>query len=122
MLVVLAVILAIAVPAVSNIIRSSTMKAFENDAKMVLNAIRLKKIEIDNLNPEEIDETNIDAILGLSNANYDDLEITIYNNEKYIAVRGKGKWAGFSAVTIYEYKQRGSCANDFESSHNITWR
>ena len=42
-LVVLAVILAIAVPSVSNIIKSSTMKAFESDAKMVLNAIRLKK-------------------------------------------------------------------------------
>ena len=115
-LVVLAVILAITVPAVSNIIRSSTMKAFENDAKMVLNAIRLKEIEIDNLNPEEIDETNIDAILGLSNANYDDLEITIYNNEKYIAVRGRGKWAGFSACGTFRNIRvnEGACANDFE--------
>ena len=115
-LVVLAVILAISVPTVSNIIRTSTMKTFENDVKMVLNAIRLKQIEDDSLDPTEINETNINTMLGLSNENYSDLKIEIHNNEEDIAVKGQGKWAGFSACGTFRNIKvnEGECANDFE--------
>ncbi len=41
---ILAIIFAIAVPGISNIIKSSKAKTFENNAKMVIKAIDLKKM------------------------------------------------------------------------------
>jgi type IV pilus assembly protein PilA len=44
--VVLAIILAIAVPAISNVITSSRKSAFESDAKMVLQAVKYKNLRM----------------------------------------------------------------------------
>ncbi len=50
-IVILAVILAIAIPGISGIIKSSTMSSMESDAKLLLNAIELKKLEDNAFNP-----------------------------------------------------------------------
>ena len=55
-IVILAVILAIAVPGISNMIESSKRSAFEADAKMVLKASELKMLEDKTFDPLIVNE------------------------------------------------------------------
>lgn len=96
-IVILAIILAIAVPGISNIIKSSTKAAFLNDAKMVLKAIEYKKIDNDSFDPEVITEENIQDTLGLNEANYERVAVDVTDEKIEITLVGQGKWAGFTA-------------------------
>lgn len=114
-IVVLAIILAITVPSITGVIRSSTMKAVESDAKLVLDAIRVKKVEDNTFDPTQVNEENINSLLGLSNENYSALEIQIDDGKTYIQMSGKGKWEGLSVCgTFFDVEvNEGSCHLDF---------
>lgn len=114
-IVVLAIILAITVPAITGVVRSSAMRAFESDAKLVLNAVKLKLLENPNLDPTTITQENINQSLGLTNENYADVKIEENEGIRYIKITGQGKWAGLSACGSY-FDMRvneGECYNDF---------
>jgi prepilin-type N-terminal cleavage/methylation domain-containing protein len=100
-IVILAVILAIAVPSISGIMDSSTRSAFGSDAKMVLKQIDYKVMENLSLNPATITESNITTSLGLSNANYQAVSVTSLKGEPYVIIQGKNKWNGLVAYGIY---------------------
>ncbi|HHT38100.1 MAG TPA: type II secretion system protein [Mollicutes bacterium] len=63
-IVILAVILAIAVPGISNMIDNSKRSAFDSNAKLVLKGIEFKRLEDDGFNPLDINETNINSLLN----------------------------------------------------------
>ena len=96
-IIILAIILAIIVPSVSGIIKSSTKGAFESDAKMVLQAVEYKLLENDAYNPTIVNVDNINNELKLSNSNYEQLTITTVDNKYKVVIVGKNKWAGLTA-------------------------
>ena len=100
-IVVLGIILAIAVPAITGIIKSSTRSAFESDAKLFLKAINYKKLTNTDFDPTILDVNNIDEELGLSPANYSSVNIAIVDNEEVISIIGEGKWEGFIACGTF---------------------
>jgi type IV pilus assembly protein PilA len=100
-IVILAVILAIAIPSISGLLNSSTRNAFESDAKMLLKQIDYKTMEDSALNPSSITESNITASLGLSNANYQTVGVTSLKGKPYVIIQGKNKWNGLVAYGIY---------------------
>ena len=67
-IVILAVILAITVPMISNIVKSSTKNAFESDAKMVLKASELKMLEDKTFDPLIVNESNVKEIFNIDNS------------------------------------------------------
>jgi type IV pilus assembly protein PilA len=100
-IVILAVILAIAIPSISNIMNTSTKNAFESDAKMLLKQIDYKTMEDSALNPSSITESNITTALGLSNANYQTVSVSTLKGRPYVVLVGKNKWDGLVAYGIY---------------------
>ena len=97
-IVILAIILAVAVPSIANIVNSATMGSFKSDAKMVLTAIDYEKLKDENFVFTTIDENNIADMLKLSAANYESITVTIVDEKPYLIIIGKGKWAGY---TVY---------------------
>jgi type IV pilus assembly protein PilA len=75
--VILIIVLAIAVPTVTGIIKSSTKGAFKSDAKMVLQAIEYKKLNEEGFNPQEITKENMMNIIGLNSDNYKQVNISV---------------------------------------------
>jgi prepilin-type N-terminal cleavage/methylation domain-containing protein len=100
-IVILAVILAIAIPSISNIMNTSTKNAFESDAKMLLKQIDYKTMENSSLNPSSITESNINTVLGVSNSNYETVSVSSLKGKPYVVLRGKNKWDGLVAYGIY---------------------
>ena len=92
-IVILAVILIIAIPHVLKVIEQSRINAFESDAKMILNAIRMKKTSNIDFNYTVIDETNIKELLNINDVNYKSITITQKDEDPYIIIVGKNKWA-----------------------------
>ncbi len=100
-IVILAIILAIAIPAITGLIRNTTINALESDAKMVLKAIEYKMLEVDGYDPTTIDETNIFSELNISAENYESLTVTMVNGKPHIEIVGKNKWSGLTASGIF---------------------
>lgn len=95
-IVILAIILAIAIPGIAGIIGSATRGAFGSDAKMVLKQLEYQKLEDPNFDESIVDETMVTSY-NLSNENYQDLAVGIVSTKPYIVIVGKGKWAGLKA-------------------------
>ena len=94
--VVLVIILSIAVPGISGVIKSSKKSAFKSDAKMVLHAIEYRKLKNDDFNPLEVTKENMEAVLGISNDNYSQIVLSL-DKELSITLVGLGKWDGLVA-------------------------
>ena len=96
-IVILALILAIAVPLIGNIIRGSKTSSLESSAKLVLNAIRLKELDDSTFNATTVTESNISALLNVSGTDYKTVLVKKVNGENYITVIGQNKFDGLSA-------------------------
>lgn len=106
-MVVLAVILAIAVPTILNLIRPTTEAAFRNDARIVLTAINLKLAENENIDVNDINVSNIKEKIELSPENYRTISVELVGTEANldslaIRVEGQGKWEGLYACGTYQ--------------------
>jgi prepilin-type N-terminal cleavage/methylation domain-containing protein len=96
-IVILAIILAIAVPEISGIISSATKGAFQNDAKLIIDAIEYQRLLDNGFIYTDITQDNIESTLNLSNSNYETVKIEEKNGKPYITIVGKNKWEGFKA-------------------------
>ena len=96
-IVILALILAIAVPTISSLIENSKKTAMENNAKILLNSIRLKSLENTSFDPTLIDETNITSELNIDGSNIYSLNITKVDDVPYITIVGKNQWDNLTA-------------------------
>ncbi len=95
-IVVLAIILAIAVPGISNIIKNSTISAFESDAKFIIRQIDYIRMADSEVSIEDINEDTI-TDYGISTSNYADLQVGLVSNEPYVIITGQGKWPNLKA-------------------------
>jgi competence protein ComGC len=96
-IVILVIILAIAIPGITHIIKSSTREAFRSDAKMVLNAAKYKGLEDEHFDPLTITEANIKEKLGLSRENYYQVVFSMSGEDLKVTIIGQNKWKGFMA-------------------------
>lgn len=96
-IVVLTIILSIAIPGISGVIKSATKASFKSDAKMVLQAIEYKKLESYNFNPLEITKENMEELLGISSLNYGQVNISVTDNNTEVILVGEKNWNGFTA-------------------------
>lgn len=103
-IVVLAIILAIAVPGISSIIKNATKSAMESDAKLLLKTVDLKKLGQDTFNPLDYNDDleGLLAALNLSGDNYENIVFTNNNGIILITVMGKNKWNGLTACGSYQ--------------------
>lgn len=89
---ILAIVLLIAVPKVIDIVESAKKSSFENDAKMIEKAINIKKVQDSSFNVEDINESTIESLLGISGDKYENISI-IPNEDEYIFnIEGKNSW------------------------------
>ena len=107
-IVILAIILAIAIPSITSLISNVTKNAFESDAKMIIKAIEYKVLEVDGYDPASIDETNILSELNISDDNYEIVTVTIVDGKPYIEIIGKNKWDGLTACGFYNDMEAGT--------------
>ncbi|MDD3048486.1 MAG: DUF5011 domain-containing protein [Bacilli bacterium] len=102
-IVILAIILAIAIPGISGIVDNAKANAFESDAKMLIKAIDYKKLNDSTLDPTTIDLAYVEGTLKQSIANYDSLTVTVDGNNKVnVSITGKNKWEGLMAEGSYQ--------------------
>jgi uncharacterized protein (TIGR02145 family)/prepilin-type N-terminal cleavage/methylation domain-containing protein len=108
-IIILAIILAIAVPSITGIIENVTINAFEQDAKMIIKSINYKLLLDDDFNVTDITKENINELLGVGNDNYETIEISKDDNgNPYIKIVGKNKWEGLTACGTYTNMEVGS--------------
>jgi hypothetical protein len=58
-------------------------------------------LENSSLNLATITESNIDALLNISNSNYQTVNVFTLKGKPYVILRGKNKWTGLIAYGIY---------------------
>ena len=95
-IVILAIILAIAIPSITSLINSSKKNTFESNSKMIFSSLRLKALEDNNFDPTTINETNIKSILNIDDSNIKKLSISRVGEEIYIVLTGENNWKNFS--------------------------
>jgi prepilin-type N-terminal cleavage/methylation domain-containing protein len=101
-IVILAIILGIAIPGISGIIKNSTRGAFESDAKMVLKAVEYKTLENSDFDPLTITKANMQQELKISGDNYAQVTISIIDNKLKVILVGTGKWEGMTAYGTFK--------------------
>jgi prepilin-type N-terminal cleavage/methylation domain-containing protein len=95
-IVVLAVILAIAVPGISSLITNIKKSAFESNVKMLFKHFGYEKLANANFDITTITEQNI-TDYNLPNSNYKVMKISIVDDNPYAVIIGKNKWDGLTA-------------------------
>lgn len=101
--IVLAIILAIAVPAITGLIDNSKRNSFEASAKLMIKAVQLKLMENSNFDIYSINKNNIESLLNVDSDEYSAISF-LYdaNNKVFINALGTGKWSGLTASGTYQ--------------------
>ncbi|MDD2489914.1 MAG: type II secretion system protein, partial [Bacilli bacterium] len=101
-IVILAIVLAIAVPSITGIINKVTRDAFEIDAKNVIKAINYKILQDGTFETSSLNVGNLGEKLNISSNNYESLNVSKdSNNNFYVYIEGKNKWNGLVACGTY---------------------
>ena len=101
-IVILAVILAIAVPTtLFGLISSTSKNAFGSNAKLVLKSIDYKKLENPSFDETINTENNIVDLVGMPIDNINTVSVSIVDGIRTINIEGKGKWSGLFACGTY---------------------
>jgi prepilin-type N-terminal cleavage/methylation domain-containing protein len=114
--VVLGIVMAVAMPIVSQITNFTTKSAFEKDVRMIMKAIDYKLLVDESFDPTSLDKEGIELILGLSVDNYTTVHVSDQGGELFLLIEGEGKWANFVAcgtllnITVSD---EGECNGEF---------
>jgi prepilin-type N-terminal cleavage/methylation domain-containing protein len=115
-IVILAIILAIAIPSITGMIKKVTRDSFGSDAKMLLKAVNYKKLQEDSFNPTLVNKSTLSSLLGLSDSNYSSLTIVMDGTDPVISIIGTGKWDGLMACGSYKsmkvVEEASDCSDD----------
>jgi len=98
---VLAVILAITIPAVTGIVNSARRKVFSESVRLIVTAAINKGGNDGTLDLASIDVTNVKAVLGVKNTNYNFVSLNKDNDSIYLVVSGRGEWSNLKACGTY---------------------
>jgi prepilin-type N-terminal cleavage/methylation domain-containing protein len=91
-IVILAIILAIAMPSISGVIKNSTKNAFESNAKLIIDTIKNKTLIDSNYDVSAINVGNLKNELGVNDQNYQSIKVKMDDNNIDIEAIGKNKW------------------------------
>ena len=104
-IVVLVIILAIAIPTISNLVNNSRISAFRSNAKMVLRAVKYRKLKDENFDPLLVTKENMNEQLGLDSSNYNLVKIELKDDDYMLVLNGINEWNGlFACGTIRNIK------------------
>ncbi len=95
-IVILAIILVIAVPKISDTIKNSKKASFESSAKTIAAQAEKKKMEKEIL--EDTGSINCSDVVKLNDADYGNCSITFDGNTAKVSLVGKGKFEGLSVI------------------------
>lgn len=94
----LAVILVITTPLISDFLEGARINAFKTNVKSIIQTIDLRKKDLPALNPAIVTENNISDLLNKPNADYYNIEVTVDEDDIiHIVVEGKNKLEGLTA-------------------------
>jgi prepilin-type N-terminal cleavage/methylation domain-containing protein len=96
-IIILAIVLAIAIPFITGIIDKATKDAFASDAKMVIKTIDFYKATTENLNITTATLTELGELLNIPTINYESIDISEDDGVISVFIVGKNKWAGLIA-------------------------
>lgn len=92
-IVILAIILAIAVPAITNLIDNSKRNTFLSNAKLLMKSVQLKLLENNSFDITTLNKNNVESLLGIDGDLYDTLLFKYDSNGKvYMNVEGANNW------------------------------
>ena len=105
-IVILAIILVIAVPKITDTIDNARRGSFESSIKMVAAQAETQKTVADTLEGVTFDSGTAEAKVtctgkswtGLNNSDYDTCSYTITNGTASVTLKGKGKFAGYTCT------------------------
>ena len=111
-IVILAIILAIAVPAISNILFKSKRNTFESSVRTIIKTVDTKRSAENNYDITKINVDNLNSEMGIDNTNYESVEANLIAKEIYIKIIGKNKWEGLGAYGTKNNLTISSVVND----------
>ena len=95
-IVILAIILVIAVPKITDTIKNSKIASFESSAKTIAAQAEKKKMEKEIL--EDTGSINCSDVVKLNDTDYGNCSITFDGNTAKVTLVGKGKFEGLSVI------------------------
>ena len=95
-IVILAIILVIAVPKITDTIKNSKKASFESSAKTIAAQAEKKKMEKEIL--EDTGSINCSDVVKLNDTDYDSCSITFDGNTAKVSLVGKGKFEGLQII------------------------
>ena len=95
-IVILAIILVIAVPKITDTIKNSKIASFESSAKTIAAQAEKKKMEKEIL--EDSGSINCSDVVKLNDTDYDNCSITFDGNTAKVSLIGKGKFEGLQII------------------------
>ncbi len=95
-IVILAIILVIAVPKITDTIKNSKIASFESSAKTIAAQAEKKKMENEIL--EDTGSINCSDVVKLNDTDYGNCSITFDGNTAKVTLVGKGKFEGLSVI------------------------
>lgn len=101
-IVILAIILAIAVPTISALIQDAKEKAFAANAKLLIKAIDYKKLEDSTFDPTTLTKENAGSILGIDTSNVSSLTVTMVNGKPSVSIAGTNKYENITATGTFD--------------------
>jgi prepilin-type N-terminal cleavage/methylation domain-containing protein len=100
-IVVLAIIMAIAVPSISSLIGSAKRNTFDSDAKLIIKSIENKILEDPSIDVSELNKENISSVIGISDENIKDISVSDTSGDIQVAITGQNKWNNYVACGSY---------------------
>ena len=96
-IVVIAIILAIAIPEISSLVKKSRINAFESNANMVLKAVKYQKLKDQSFDPLLITKGNMNEKIGLDSSNYNLVRFESQDSDLMLILIGAKEWQGLVA-------------------------
>ena len=109
-IVILAIVLAIAIPSISNIINNSEKSSFVSSTKLLIKAVQIKLLEDETFDITTINKSNMKTLLNISGDNYSSVSFRYDNNGKiYANIEGADKWSNYVSCGNYENISISDC-------------
>jgi len=101
-IVILAIVLAIAVPTITGIIANAKKNAFASDANMILKGVDYQLLQDSTYLDDSINKSKLITDLDISAMNYEEITLSYTADKKvYIYIKGKEKWDGLVACGTF---------------------
>jgi prepilin-type N-terminal cleavage/methylation domain-containing protein len=96
-IIILAVILAITVPAIAGLIETGRRNAFDRNVGLIIKAIEINNSSNKDFNVNDLSVDNMEDVISVDNDNFESVSASIIDDEVNIDIVGKNKWDGLEA-------------------------